>query len=63
MREDGVVVCPLGCQKSFERLCLQHVLEIKAALGISGVISNDMGSTFSRGLQLINLHAFKMFGY
>ncbi len=26
---------------AFERLCLQHVREIKAALGISGVISND----------------------
>ena len=26
---------------AFERVCLQHVREIKAALGISGVISND----------------------
>ena len=26
---------------AFERLCLQHVREIKAALGIAGVISND----------------------
>lgn len=26
---------------AFERLCLQHVREIKSALGISGVISND----------------------
>ena len=26
---------------AFKRLCLQHVREIKAALGISGVISND----------------------
>ena len=26
---------------AFERLCLQHVREIKTALGISGVVSND----------------------
>ena len=26
---------------AFERLCLQHVAEIKAALGISGIVSND----------------------
>jgi len=26
---------------AFERLCLQHIREIKAALGISGILSND----------------------
>ena len=26
---------------AFERLCLQHIREIKAALGISGIVSND----------------------
>ena len=33
---------------AFERLCLQHVREIKAALGISGVISNDCSWQIAR---------------
>ena len=33
---------------AFERLCLQHVREIKAALGISGVVSNECSWQIAR---------------
>ena len=33
---------------AFERLCLQHVREIKIALGISGVVSNDCSWQIAR---------------
>ncbi len=33
---------------AFERLCLQHVREIKSALGISGVVSNDCSWRIAR---------------
>ena len=33
---------------AFERLCLQHVREVKAALGISGVVSNDCSWQIAR---------------
>ena len=33
---------------AFERLCLQHVREIKVALGISGIVSNDSSWQVSR---------------
>ena len=36
---------------AFERLCLQHVREIKLALGISGIVSNDSSWQVARTLE------------
>src|SRR5690606_12656799 len=40
----------IWCGYAFENVCLKHVLKIKQALGISGVLSNEF-SWFAKGTK------------